>query len=103
MTNAKTTTKTLPPLPQVFLRDCGFQSVKWLLDHAQGTVNQPMTVNQANRYRAMAWVQAYMGHMQDEAEVIHLGGQPEVETALSALLKNMVFSLIGFLSVASSC
>lgn len=35
----------------------------------------------------MAWVQAYLGRMDDESVVVQMGGQPESEVALCALLK----------------
>eukprot|EP00438_Fugacium_kawagutii_P018309 Skav212458 [mRNA] locus=scaffold385:177937:193005:+ [translate_table: standard] len=79
--------KALAPLPSDFLRDCGFQTIKWLMDHVQGGQSQPMTLQQAQQWRHMAWIKAYMGHLQADHFPLSLGGQTEAEIALLAVLK----------------
>eukprot|EP00438_Fugacium_kawagutii_P007865 Skav210130 [mRNA] locus=scaffold2194:403822:408421:- [translate_table: standard] len=92
LSSTDTEVTTRPTSPSSFIRDCGFQAIKWLLDHVQGSQPAPMTLKQAMNWRHMAWVKACLGHLQAESIPLHLGGQTEAEAPVLRLVLEDEFS-----------
>eukprot|EP00438_Fugacium_kawagutii_P014109 Skav225595 [mRNA] locus=scaffold1527:176854:181635:- [translate_table: standard] len=69
----------------VFANDCGFQTIAWLAAYSTNCPFEPMELEMAQWFRYMAWVQQYQGHLPNRPLLV-LGGQSELEVALSALL-----------------
>ena len=76
----------------LFHQDCGFQTVAWLLAHvmecdsAEGHLCS-MPTQAANAWRSLFWQHLYVYPAIGHPPLLCLGGQSELETAVSMMLK----------------
>lgn len=73
-------------LPFVFRWDCGFQTLPWIMTCIQASVDEPMTMQRACSWRFLYW-QKLLTQGPKMSGHIPLGGHPELETAVAAMLR----------------
>eukprot|EP00435_Cladocopium_sp_Y103_P032947 s874_g8.t1 len=74
------------PLETLFPDDCGFQVLAWITDLLSQREHSPMPVSKACKWRQLFWRFLLSNEIQHPRPLL-LGGQSELETAITAILK----------------